>query len=380
VTNCHDVREWAGARTSREFSLTELALLEVHLRQCAECRELVSPRRMSRSREAVTSLAELLRCGWLRSIRLGHAARLAGGVRDTARAGIVRVAILRGRLRALGPIPLTLTARPGGGVAETLLVRTRRYRLGSTPLARAASTAADTPSAVLINRARIRDTWVRLRGRLSVPLSTSAPVVGLGLLAALTFYALHGGPALQLEERREATSAATPAQPAAEPTAGPPTAAAVEVSTALESPSPRIAAQKPEPARARGPALKRTAAAGAESARKGRPSIARASTHPAASSPDPARRRKPAMAHVAGRLSVKHRHAIEKNLTALLARTGGTLLGTEREGTVTFVDAVVPEASYQQFTRGLTRLGSWSVEAERLPLPEDVHLTIRVGG
>jgi hypothetical protein len=86
------------------------------------------------------------------------------------------------------------------------------------------------------------------------------------------------------------------------------------------------------------------------------------------------------MAHVAGRLSVKDRTTIERNLTALLARTGGTLLGREQDGAVMFVDAVVPQSSYEEFTRGLTRIGSWRVEAERLPLPEDVHLTIRVGG
>jgi hypothetical protein len=44
------------------------------------------------------------------------------------------------------------------------------------------------------------------------------------------------------------------------------------------------------------------------------------------------------------------------------------------------VDAVVPQSGYEEFTRGLTRIGSWRIEAERSPLPEDVHLTIRVGG
>jgi hypothetical protein len=86
------------------------------------------------------------------------------------------------------------------------------------------------------------------------------------------------------------------------------------------------------------------------------------------------------MAHVAGRLSVKDRSVIESHLIALLARTGGTLVGTDRDGPVMFVDAVVPQAGYEEFTRGLTRIGSWRVEAERSPLPEDIHLTIRVGG
>ena len=100
----------------------------------------------------------------------------------------------------------------------------------------------------------------------------------------------------------------------------------------------------------------------------------------AATGQEPARPRTLSAAHVAGRLSVKHRRSIETDLTVLLARTGGTLLGTDKDQAVTFVDAVVPQSSYQQFIRGLTRIGSWRVEAERIPLPEDVHLTIRVGG
>jgi hypothetical protein len=86
------------------------------------------------------------------------------------------------------------------------------------------------------------------------------------------------------------------------------------------------------------------------------------------------------MAHVAGRLSVKDRTVIERDLIALLQRAGGTLVGTGQDGAILFVDAVVPQSGYEEFTRGLTRIGSWRIEAERSPLPEDVHLTIRVGG
>ena len=86
------------------------------------------------------------------------------------------------------------------------------------------------------------------------------------------------------------------------------------------------------------------------------------------------------LAHVAGQLSVKNRSAAEQDLTELLARTGGTLMGTDQDGAVMFVDAVVTQSGYEEFLRGLARIGSWRVEAERSPLPEDVHVTIRVGG
>ena len=63
---------------------------------------------------------------------------------------------------------------------------------------------------------------------------------------------------------------------------------------------------------------------------------------------------------------------------ALLADVGGTELGQSDRVRFTAVDVVVPQSRYNEFADGLARIGSWRVEAARVPLPDAVHMTIRV--
>jgi hypothetical protein len=81
---------------------------------------------------------------------------------------------------------------------------------------------------------------------------------------------------------------------------------------------------------------------------------------------------------VVGRLQVKSRSEAERDLTALLARAGGTSVSRQRGATVTVVEAAVPHASYGKFSQGLVRLGSWRIEAERSPLPDLVQVSVRL--
>jgi hypothetical protein len=81
---------------------------------------------------------------------------------------------------------------------------------------------------------------------------------------------------------------------------------------------------------------------------------------------------------VVGRLLVKSRSEAERNVTDLLARSGGTSVSRQRGPTVTVIEAAVPQASYGKFAQGIERIGSWRVEAERSPLPDVVKVTVRV--
>lgn len=355
--NCNDVRECLGALRSERLALTEMALLEAHIRECAECCEVVRPRQAPPGREALPSLAVLPQPPSPRPSLLGQTARVGIGLRDTARAGMGRAALLVAHLRALLPIPVMLTARAGSRAGETATMWTPPGRPATASLAPAVAAHANAPRRGLIDRHRTRTPWLRLRSRLSIAFSPAARGVCIGLLAALALYAFHYHPDLEPEVGREAIATVAATQPTLEAR----TSAAPDGRMPLES-------QQPESTRAPRPALTRAARAMPQPPRR-----------PAATSGEPARPRTPSTAHVAGRLSVKDRSSIERDLTVLLARTGGTLLGTDTDKVVTFVDAVVPQSSYQQFTLGLTRIGSWRVEAERSPLPEDVHLTIRVG-
>jgi hypothetical protein len=357
--NCEDARELTAA-SSRKIGLTELALVEAHLRRCAECREASRRPETPAPLEGVASFA------------VGHARLGAVGPALTARAGA-----LAGVATRLGG---ALSARARSALAET------------------ARTAAGALRLAPRLRARAGDLRARLAAARPTPLRPAARLMRLGLLPMLALLAGHSalrpgpeGPS-PIDTRADAMLAAAPASLDAEPASpgategraptepqrvAPPESqsgdavAAVgvdrpdpEIRRAASPPAPASAlVQKPEPARAPQSAPKRVEAAGAQTA-----------------GPEPAQRRLPPLAHVAGQLSVKNRGVAERDLTALLARTGGSLVGTDRDGAVMFVDAVVPQSGYEEFTRGLTRIGAWRVEAERSPLPEDVHLTIRVGG
>jgi hypothetical protein len=376
--NCEDARELMAAFTSRTIGLTERALLEAHLRQCGECRDVSRPLRTAGpgERNAAPTLAARLR-----------------RTRDEAtQAGIVGLAHLRAGLRA-------------------------RLLILLAPTAQAARAAARAATAIpLAAGARARDRGARLRRRLPIAWSPAARVAWLGLLAVAGLYALYHRPGLEPDAHREPVWTAALVPSAAPPDVEPPAPAAIEIG---ESPAPEPAfgagrsvepqaitpaeavivtaaetqVSQPAEAEVRRPresekvapavspappiaSVQRPEPRKPEPARTPRPAPERAEVV----SPEPAQRRVPPMAHVAGSLSVKDRAVVERDLLPLLARTGGTLVGRDRDGAVLFVDAVVPQSGYEEFTRGLTRIGSWRIEAERSPLPEDVHLTIRVGG
>jgi Putative zinc-finger len=80
---------------------------------------------------------------------------------------------------------------------------------------------------------------------------------------------------------------------------------------------------------------------------------------------------------VVGRLLVKSRSGAERDVAALLARAGGTTLSRQRGPAITVVKGVVPHSNYGNFAAGLRGIGSWQLEAERSPLPNLLHVTVR---
>jgi len=82
--------------------------------------------------------------------------------------------------------------------------------------------------------------------------------------------------------------------------------------------------------------------------------------------------------HVVGRLSAKSPGAAQRDFVALLADVGGTELGRSQRVRFTAIEVIVPQARYSEFADGLARIGSWRLEAARFPLPDAVHMTIRV--
>lgn len=81
---------------------------------------------------------------------------------------------------------------------------------------------------------------------------------------------------------------------------------------------------------------------------------------------------------VVGRLLVRSRSGAERDIAALLARAGGTTLSRQRGPTITVVKGVVPHSNYGNFAAGLRGIGSWQLEAERSPLPNLLHVAVRL--
>ena len=78
---------------------------------------------------------------------------------------------------------------------------------------------------------------------------------------------------------------------------------------------------------------------------------------------------------VAVQLSVRNRKDAERDLTMLLTRVGGTRFG---QGQTSTLLASVPRSSYSEFTRGLSQIGSWQLEAGRSSLPDPVHVAVKL--
>jgi outer membrane biosynthesis protein TonB len=81
---------------------------------------------------------------------------------------------------------------------------------------------------------------------------------------------------------------------------------------------------------------------------------------------------------VVGKLRVKSLSGAERDLAALLAKAGGTTVSRQRGEKIMVIEAVIPNPSYGKFTQGLTRIGSWQVEAGRSQLPDPVRVTVRL--
>jgi len=74
-------------------------------------------------------------------------------------------------------------------------------------------------------------------------------------------------------------------------------------------------------------------------------------------------------------LSVQDRREAERHVKTLITRLGGTRSGRERAATMMLV---VPRARYGELTRGLAQIGAWQMDSDAGPLPDPVHVAVRL--
>jgi len=104
--------------------------------------------------------------------------------------------------------------------------------------------------------------------------------------------------------------------------------------------------------------------------------VAPAPTTPVPTTPVPSGAR--TSLDVVGKLRVKSRSGAERDLATLVAKAGGTTVSRQRGEKVTVIEAMVPNPSYGKFAEGLTRIGSWQIEAGRSRLPDPVRVAVRL--
>jgi hypothetical protein len=292
---------------------------------------------------------------------LALAPRASAAVIQAIGRGIGQSLDLIARLHAVLATALALVARPMGGVTKAI---GRGIGHSADLIARLAAALTLTPRASAAVIQAIGRGITRSVAWLAIPLKTSVRAAGVVLVLAFVFYTLPWTPG----PRQHVRSTAAPG-PRLEPTQIvsflplPPVAPSVEPNGTAPA-APRIDRPRQSPSKASAIPSQRLPVR--EAARE-TPAL-----------PAPVPERVAPVTHVVGRLAAKDRTAAERDFTALLAGVGGSELGRQHRGAFTAVEVVVPQSRYNDFARGLTRLGSWQLEAARSPLPDAVHMTIRV--
>ena len=379
--NCHDIRQLIPPVARGETSLTEWALVEAHLRHCADCRA-------ERERVGHEMMASPLTATWSRTL-----SGLSGGLAVRSRHTAAGLTALPGRLGQRVQLPVTGAVHAAGRTAGTA----RAWAAAASTGTRAASRSLITASAALRTAAAQRAAGLRegshalvtgiarARGSLRPALASVHARVRRDAVDGIDRGRAHVGrvAARARAQAARATAASSSALVSlsrikAVQVAG--IALVVGLALYVVLPTPilrpdagsdiaiaRRGSYRPEPPdggsrRGSEPAPPRLA-----SARSGAMVATTSAQSPRSDGP-----------HVVGRLTVKDRGVSEQELTELLARSGGARIGGHHDLPATTVYAVIPSSGYRKFVRGLARIGSWQVEAERSPLPRGVRMAIRM--
>ena len=391
--NCEDARDGLSALAGGPIGLTEWALLEVHLKHCAPCRQAEADlRHLAAASHPVTPPRVVLA-----SLRKGMEIARIGATCSTAlvvRRRVLRTAAAReftSRVTA-GVMRADLVARIRASPASAHALAARTFASALEVVAQAAPLRASLAiplrsSVAVVNALETVRRNISRSVKRTIRFRPSVQALGAVLALAFTLCALQGtdGP-----------------QHLARPPAPPPPGLeraqleSAQVESARLEPT-RVEPTRLEPAQAEPaqpapsmpvPSVEKKAAPGTPPRTDERrhapsetPPRAAALSSPDASASEPVREvsEPPASpAHVVGRLTSKKPRAAQRDLIALLADVGGAELGRSHRVRFTAVEVVVPQSRYDEFADGLARIGSWRLEAARFPLPDAVHMIIRV--
>jgi hypothetical protein len=352
--NCEDARCGLSALVGGPIGLTDWALLEAHLKQCPQCRQAEAHlRQLAAASHPVTPpravLASLRKATALARI---EAPRATADVMRAAGRAVGRFGDLTGRIRTSLAIPLRSSFAAMANALEAVR-RTIRFR-----------PSGQAVGVVLA----LAFTLYALQGTDGPQLARPTPPPRTELGPTRLEPAQVESPRLEPERLEPAPLEPVQAEPAQLAPSLPAPAPSVEKKTVPGAP-PRANERRPAPSEA----PPRAAALSPPDVSASEPVGEVASSPPTMLAEPPV-----SATHVVGRLSAKNPRAAQRDFIALLADVGGTELGRSQQVRFTAVEVVVPQSRYNEFADGLARIGSWRLEAARFPLPDAVHMTIRV--
>src|SRR6202022_1812846 len=358
--NCDDVRRGLLSLLGGPIGLTDWALLEAHMKHCAECREAEAHlRRVAMATQPVTRPRAML-------VLLRKAMELARtGVTRSARL-MPRRALLPARIHVSLATGRELAARTGAGGGQafdlgiTHVIAVGAYLRASLAISLRSSVAAvaNALEAVRLTITRSVKRTIRFR----------ASVQAVGVVLALAF-TLSAPP--RTDGPEQLAGPAAPPRPEPGPTrVEPAQAEPAQLATSLSAPSveKKIASAAPPRTDQR---RQSPPGASPRAASLSPPDVSASElVTEVASSPPTLLSEPPVSAtHVVGQLSAKNPRTVQRDFIALLADVGGTELGRSHRVRFTAVEVRVPRSRYDEFADGLARIGSWRLEAARLPPP-----------
>ena len=397
--NCEDVRHGLLALLGGPIGLTDWALLEAHMKHCAECREaeahlrrvVMASQPITRPRAMLVLLRkamELAQIGVTCSARLmRHRALLTAAARDlTPRTavGVMRaVGLAVGRSADLMARIHASLAKVRELAARTIAGGFQAFDLGTTHVsaevahlrASLAISLWSSVAAVVNALETVRLTITRSVKR-TIRFRPSVQAVGVVLALAFTLSA----PPRTDGPEQLAGPAAPPRPESGLTRVEPAQAELAQLAASLSAPSVEKKTASAPPPRTDEP-RQSPSAAPPRAAPLSPPDVSASElvTEVASSPPTTLLSEPPASAtHVVGQLSAKNPRTVQRDFIALLADVGGTELGRRHRVRFTAVEVLVPLSRYDKFADGLARIGSWRLEAARVPLPEAVHMTIRL--
>jgi len=338
--NCLDAREQFPAVVAGMSSLSEWAPVEAHVGQCAECRKLLDKLYRMKPRNEP---------GWARpSIRPTDQPDESTNI-----------------LEVVSP-----SRRP------------QRHALWAVLVAVAVTLGTGAWLAGYGSRVSLESSLVALLERLravahqaEVLIASAPPLVSAPPQTHPPASAPPQAPPLA-----SARPEAPPLVSAPPPPQTPPRNSAPET-TAAPAPSPPPSAPEPKNIRAtKGVSAPAPASLPSRVSKSPRSTAGRDAAPPkpspeAAPDPNPNALVETGKIDVAVQLSVGNRKDAERDLGMLLSRVGGTKLGPGQTSTLM---ASVPRSSYGEFTRGLSQIGSWRLEAGRSSLPDPIHVAVKL--